>query len=167
MKINKQHNGSGGQESGTGMRKKRSQSNHEEYIIPASMAPWAHEPLYLVIARWCSMQGRWINRNDIVRAFHMPERRASFQMSYISRKKDRVVCRVRTDDAGEARCLRNEIFVECILPAPARRQSCLTRRKTEARVPGPSSRRVGSGMSGNIGLWEKLLKAVREEAGDE
>ncbi|EGO7253092.1 CaiF/GrlA family transcriptional regulator [Salmonella enterica] len=42
------------------VRKKRTQSNHEEYIIPDCMLLWAHEPLYLVIARWCEMLGRWI-----------------------------------------------------------------------------------------------------------
>ncbi|ECF5902024.1 CaiF/GrlA family transcriptional regulator, partial [Salmonella enterica subsp. salamae] len=125
----------------SGVRKKRTQSNHEEYIIPDCMVPWAHEPLYLVIARWCEMQGRWINRNDVVQAFSMPERRASFQLSYISRKKDRVVCRTRSRGDEDIRQLRNEIRVEQILPAPAGRSGKPPRRHTEAKSPGPSSRR--------------------------
>lgn len=68
-------------------KKEVKQSNHDVYTIPPCMAPWADEPLYLVVARWGLQQKRWISRNDIAAVFHIPDRRASFQLSYISRKK--------------------------------------------------------------------------------
>ncbi|ENU5422729.1 CaiF/GrlA family transcriptional regulator [Salmonella enterica] len=144
------------------VRRKRSQSNHDEYLIPESMVAWSHEPLYLIIARWCIQEARWINRNDIVQAFNMPERRASFLMSYISRKKDRVACRIRSRPHSDTdiRRQRNEIRVDRILPVAVRRE---IRQRAKVRTGGAVSRRVGSGMKGNAGLWERLLKTVREE----
>lgn len=66
---------------------KGSQKNHGEYRLPADMQPWANEPLYLIIARWCLQQNRWINRNDVAAAFYLTERRASLQLAYINQKK--------------------------------------------------------------------------------
>ncbi|EAN8329705.1 CaiF/GrlA family transcriptional regulator [Salmonella enterica] len=147
-----------------GTLRKGKQANHCEYVLPDSMLPWAGEPLYLVIARWCLLQGRWINRNDISRAFHMPERRASYQLSYISRKKNRVVCRTRMNNSGELQHSCNEIWIERILPArtgEASEPPEVRRHRATASSPVASSRRVGNGMSGNIQLWDNLLKEVR------
>lgn len=153
-----------------GMKKKGAQSNHGEYCVPQCVMAWAHEPLYLVIARWCELQGRWINRNDIVAAFLLPERRAAFQLSYISRKKERVVCSTRNSSVPGSRQPRSEIRVECILPplsAEQKRENRQKRRQQTAKMPGPSSVRVGSGMAGSGGLWDRLLKATREKRDDE
>ncbi|EJN7360476.1 CaiF/GrlA family transcriptional regulator, partial [Salmonella enterica] len=98
--------------------KKVKQSNHNVYTIPYGMEPWADEPLYLVVARWGLQQKRWINRNDIAAVFHIPDRQASFQVSYISRKKDRVACRTRYVPAEDTGRQRVEIFIDGILPAP-------------------------------------------------
>ncbi|EFB7478459.1 CaiF/GrlA family transcriptional regulator [Salmonella enterica subsp. enterica serovar Newport] len=149
--------------------KKAKQSNHCEYSLPSCMASWADEPLYLVVARWCLLQKRWINRNDIAAVFHMPNRQASFQLSYISRKKDRVACRIRhvpTEGGGRKRV---EVFIDYIFPEP---QSVLhhappRRRNVPAKQTGSISRGVGSAMVDNIGLWERLLKRYREDQNDE
>lgn len=161
------YNVSGGTAS-TG-KKKVKQRNHDVYTIPPCMAAWASEPLYLVVARWGLQQKRWINRNDIAAVFHIPDRRASFQLSYISRKKERVACRTRYVPAEVSGRQRVEIFIDRILPAPQDGPSHAPprRRNVPARQAGPVSRGVGSGMVGNIGIWEQLLKGCREGRDDE
>ncbi|HAO0324326.1 TPA: CaiF/GrlA family transcriptional regulator [Escherichia coli] len=151
------------------IRRTGNQSNHGEYVIPACMAPWAEEPLYLIIARWCRQQKRWINRNDIALAFHLPDRRASFQLSYISRKKTRVVCRCRNNSASDIRHNRSEIWVDNILPdlPDVKREPPPRPNNEPKKTPGPTSRQVGNGMTGNTSLWDMMLKRVREKQDDE
>ncbi|EID6351602.1 CaiF/GrlA family transcriptional regulator [Salmonella enterica] len=149
--------------------KKVKQSNHIAYTIPFDMESWADEPLYLVVARWGLQQKRWINRNDIAAVFHIPDRQASFQVSYISRKKDRVACRTRYVPVEDSGRQRMEIFIDYILPAPKEGpvHASPRRRNMPARQPGSISRGVGNGMADNTGLWETLLKGVREGRDDE
>ncbi len=59
-------------------------SNYEDFFIPPDMAEWMNDPLYLIIARWCMQQKRWVSRVEIQAVFRIPARRASFQLSYIS-----------------------------------------------------------------------------------
>lgn len=165
---NNKHSVSGGTEFAG--KKKVKQSNHDIYTIPSCMAAWADEPLYLVVARWGLQQNRWINRSDITAVFHIPDRRASFQLSYISRKKERVACRTRYVPVEGGGRQRVEIFIDCILPAPLEEGAAHApprRRNVPAKQTGPASRGVGSGMTGNSGLWERLLKGCREGRDDE
>lgn len=152
-----------------GGKKKVKQSNHDVYTIPSCMAAWADEPIYLVIARWGMQQSRWINRRDIAAVFHMPDRRASFQLSYISRKKERVACRTRYVPVEGGGRQRVEIFIDYILSPPEEGPAHEPPRKRNvpAKQAGPTSRGVGSGMTGNPGLWERLLKGCREGRDDE
>lgn len=92
-------------------RKKTAQSNHEPFVIPASLQKYADEPLYILIALWCRQQNDWINRMAISETFGITGRRASFQMSYISRQKRRVACEVRAVRDEGVSCPRNEIRV--------------------------------------------------------
>ncbi|EEP1514324.1 CaiF/GrlA family transcriptional regulator [Salmonella enterica] len=149
--------------------KKVKQSNHNVYTIPYGMEPWANEPLYMVVARWGLQQKRWINRNDIAAVFHIPDRQASFQVSYISRKKDRVACRTRYVPAEATGRMRMEIFIDVILPAAVESQTHAPprRRKVPAKQNGVISRGVGSAMVDNIGLWEQLLKKYHKGRDDE
>ncbi|EAA7201539.1 CaiF/GrlA family transcriptional regulator [Salmonella enterica subsp. enterica serovar Newport] len=150
-------------------KKKVKQSNHDIYTIPSCMEAWADEPLYLVVARWGLQQKKWINRNDIAAVFHIPDRRASFQLSYISRKKERVVCRTRYMPAEGSGRQRVEIFIDYVLPAPEEGPAHAPprRRNVPAKQAGSTSRGVGSGMADNIGIWEQLLKGCREGHSDE
>ncbi|ECG8633885.1 CaiF/GrlA family transcriptional regulator [Salmonella enterica subsp. salamae] len=149
--------------------KKVKQSNHSEYTLPSCMEPWAEEPLYLVVARWGLQQKRWINRNDIAAVFHIPNRQASFQLSYISRKKERVACRTRHASTESGGRKRVEVFIDHILPAPedGRPHAPPCRQNVPARQAAPVSRGVGSAMADNPGLWEQLLKRCREDRDDE
>ncbi len=149
--------------------KKVKQSNHDEYILPPCMVRWADEPLYLIISRWGMKQKRWIDRNDIVATFHIPDRRASFQISYISRKKERVACRSRYVPVEGGGRQRVEIFIDRIIPARDENPppDLPRRRNVPAKQAGPTSRGVGNGMTENIGLWEQLLKGCRKERDDE
>ncbi|EMZ0052264.1 CaiF/GrlA family transcriptional regulator [Salmonella enterica] len=150
-------------------KKKVKQSNHDEYTLPPCMAPWSNEPLYLVVARWGLMQKRWINSNDIAAVFHIPDRLASFQLSCISRKKERVACRIRYEPTELSGRQRVEIFIDYVIPAPEEGPAHAPprRRNVPAKQTGPASRGVGSGMADNIGIWEQLLKGCREGRGDE
>ncbi|EDW6066445.1 CaiF/GrlA family transcriptional regulator [Salmonella enterica subsp. enterica serovar Oslo] len=149
-------------------KKKVTQSNHDVYTIPSCLADWADEPLYLIVARWGLQQKKWINRNDIAAVFHIPDRRASFQLSYISRKKERVSCRTRHVPSEGGGRHRVEIFIDYILPLPEEGPAhAPPRRRISAKQAGPASRGVGSGMADNIGLWEQLLKRCRDGRDDE
>ncbi|EIK1296373.1 CaiF/GrlA family transcriptional regulator, partial [Salmonella enterica] len=108
-------------------------------------------------------------RNDIAAVFHIPDRRASFQLSYISRKKERVACRTRYVSAEGGGRQRVEIFIDHVLPTPDENQTHVPprRRNVPPKQAGPTLRGVGSGMAGNTGLWEKLLKGCREVHDDE
>ncbi|EAS6989599.1 CaiF/GrlA family transcriptional regulator [Salmonella enterica] len=150
-------------------KKQVKQSNHDVYTLPSSMVPWADEPLYLVVARWGMQQKRWINRNDISAAFHIPDRRALFQLSYISRKKERVACRTRYVSVEGSGRQQVEIFIDYVLPTPDESLTHVPPRRhnVPAKQPGSTSRGVGSGMADNPGLWEKLLRGCREGRNDE
>ncbi|HGI9866718.1 TPA: CaiF/GrlA family transcriptional regulator [Salmonella enterica subsp. enterica serovar Montevideo] len=76
-------------------RKKTTQSNHETFVIPPSLQQYADEPLYILIALWALQRGDWVSRTEISEAFGITDRRASFQVSYISRRSQRVTCEVR------------------------------------------------------------------------
>jgi len=150
-------------------RKKGRQSNHEEYLVPVSVLPWAKEPLYMLISRWSMHQERWVNRNDIAEAFHIPPRRASYQLAYISRKKDKVECRIRTNHAEDNHHRRSEIWVDRILaePPPEAISPANKPTVTVSRNATLTSRGVGSGMADNLGLWERMLKGIRGGSDDE
>ncbi|EFP3681044.1 CaiF/GrlA family transcriptional regulator [Salmonella enterica] len=86
------------------------QSNHESCILPECVRCYATEPLYIIIAHWCLIQGGWVDRNSISRVFRITGRRASFLISYIHSRADCVDCDIRkTQVAG--RVFRFEICV--------------------------------------------------------
>ncbi|RXO46228.1 CaiF/GrlA family transcriptional regulator [Salmonella enterica] len=153
----------------SGSLMKGSQKNHGEYRLPADMQPWANEPLYLIIARWCLQQNRWINRNDVAAAFYLTERKASLQLAYINQKKNRIACRTRIHVSDHQGHYHNEIWVDHILSSPIENyvRSSSSRRRSEPSKSSPQTRRVGSGMTGHGCLWETILRRVRGEQGDE
>ncbi|EMI7380619.1 CaiF/GrlA family transcriptional regulator [Salmonella enterica] len=71
------------------------QSNHDVFIVPVGLEGLADNPLYILVALWCMRQSGWINRRQIAKAFGISERSATFQLTYISRKKARVECVIR------------------------------------------------------------------------
>ncbi|EBK2664767.1 CaiF/GrlA family transcriptional regulator [Salmonella enterica subsp. enterica serovar Enteritidis] len=92
-------------------QKKTAQSNHDPFVIPASLQQYADEPLYILIALWCLQQNDWISRMAISEAFGITDRRASFQMSYISRHKKRVDCEIRVIRTDNSQRFYHEIRV--------------------------------------------------------
>ncbi|HHR4183561.1 CaiF/GrlA family transcriptional regulator [Citrobacter cronae] len=154
--------------------KKPNQSNHENTIIPECVSQYTKQPLYIIIALWCQQQNRWINRNDIAQAFSMPVRRASFQLSYITRRPKYIHFRFRQQiSPGEGKrhpC--NEIWVEKVLIEPE--EDSLERappkgKKAERGVMGAYRSRVGNGMSGGENIWDTLvtMRRAKEEGKDE
>lgn len=150
-----------------------SQRNHEVSFIPDSVAKYHHEPLYIIIALWCQQQARWINRNDISLAFQMPTRRASFQLSYMSRKPKRVSCKVRQkileySDGRRYPC--NEVWVEQVLRVdnmPEDEKKSPPEHK-KGGLSGPHRGRVGNGMSSNASaLWHSLVMQRAEKPKEE
>ncbi|EBS7634786.1 CaiF/GrlA family transcriptional regulator [Salmonella enterica] len=143
------------------------QSKNEQIIIPESVSQYHQQPLYIIIALWCQKQHRWINRNDIAEAFSIPVRRASFQLSYITRRPQNIHFRSRQNIPGEAgkrhRC--NEIWVEKVIIDTVRQDSeraLPVDNKSERGVMGAYRSRVGNGMSGNGNVWDILIMMRRE-----
>ncbi|EMI7380165.1 CaiF/GrlA family transcriptional regulator [Salmonella enterica] len=92
-------------------KKKTAQSNHDPFLIPSSLQQYAHEPLYILIALWCQQKNDWVSRMAISEAFGITDRRASFQISYISRHKKRVTCEIRAVRAENSQRYYHEIMV--------------------------------------------------------
>ncbi|HAU2969585.1 TPA: CaiF/GrlA family transcriptional regulator [Salmonella enterica subsp. diarizonae] len=93
------------------LQKKTAQRNHDPFVIPASLQQYADEPLYILIALWCRQQNDWVSRMVISEVFGITDRRASFQMSYISRHKKRVDSEIRVIRSDNAQRFYHEIRV--------------------------------------------------------
>lgn len=66
-----------------------SKNKNGDYIVPDSVKSYDGEPLYILVSLWCKLQEKWISRNDIAEAFGINLRRASFIITYISRRKEK------------------------------------------------------------------------------
>lgn len=115
----------------SGGRKKTAQSNHDTFVIPSSLQQYTDEPLYILVALWAQQQNGWVGRAEISETFSITDRRASFQVSYISRRNRRVTCEVRAVRDEGSSCPHNEIRVTGVV---------LTR-DTERAVPAPPKNR--------------------------
>ncbi|HBB6657863.1 TPA: CaiF/GrlA family transcriptional regulator [Salmonella enterica] len=135
--------------------KKMDENNH--YIIPDCVKAYSGEPLYILISRWCLYEKRWITCQDVSIAFKIPYRRASFQLSYINKKKERVKCKIRYSTESIGQGLKLEVFVESIKEIPG----ALFKNESKMHSSGATVRRVGNAMMKNSGIWDKLLKKVR------
>ncbi|HFW3114665.1 TPA: CaiF/GrlA family transcriptional regulator, partial [Salmonella enterica subsp. diarizonae serovar 61:r:-] len=124
----------------SGCKKKTSQRNHDTFIIPPSLQQYADEPLYILVALWAREKNDWVSRIDISEAFGITDRRASFQVSYISRRNNRrITCEVRTVRNGSS-SPHNQIRVTDVV---------LTR-DAERAVPAPPGKKtVKHGKVGN------------------
>ncbi len=100
-----------------GSRKKTAQSNHDPFVIPPSLQQYASEPLYILVALWCRQQNDWVSRMAISEAFGITDRRASFQVSYLSRHKKRVNCEVRVIRTDNSQRFYHEIRVTGVVLA--------------------------------------------------
>ncbi|CUR95068.1 CaiF/GrlA family transcriptional regulator [Salmonella enterica] len=141
-----------------GKIKENSQSNHEVTFIPESVAQYYKYPLYIIIALWCQQQNRWINRNDISEAFHMPVRRASFQLSYMTRRPKRIVFRVRQQHQVQFGSKSNEVWIDNVIIESTEQGmegSFTEGRKKEGG--GAYRSRVGNGMTGTENIWNTLV----------
>lgn len=137
------------------MLKKINENNH--YIIPDCVKAYSGEPLYIIISRWCFYKKRWITCQDISIAFKIPYRRASFQLSYINKKKDRVKCKIRYSTESIGQGLKLEVFVESIKDVP----DVLLKNESKMHPSGATIRRVWNAMIKNSGVWDNLLKKLR------
>lgn len=150
--------------------KKLNQSNHENTVIPESVSQYSTQPLYIIIAIWCQQQDRWINCNDIAQAFSMQVRRASFQLSYITRRPRHITFRSRQQmpTHGGKRHPINEIWVEKVI-IESEGQSIERAPPTGKGVMGAYRSRVGNGMSGSRNIWDAIVmmrQAKEEENGE-
>lgn len=138
-------------------QKKTTQSNHDPFVIPPSLQQYADEPLYILIALWCRQQNGWVSRMAISEAFGITDRRASFQVSYISRHKKRVDCEVRVIRTDNSQRFYHELRVKDVVLA----------RDTERTVPAtPKARPVKRSSVGNAtpelrNMFNALIGAQR------
>lgn len=96
-------------------RKKTAQSNHDSFIIPPSLQQYADEPLYILVALWGRQLNDWLSRTEIAKTFGITERRASFQLSYLSRQKKRVDCEVRAIRAENSPRFHHEVKINIVV----------------------------------------------------
>lgn len=97
------------------------QRNHDGGHIPSGLAKYAGQPLYMLIALWCWKQKRWVDHKTISAVFGITERRASFQLSYLTQKSDRIQLQVRMAKAEGAQRVYREIWVERVKWRESRR----------------------------------------------
>lgn len=114
-------------------RKKTTQRNHEAFVIPPSLQEHASEPLYILVALWAQQQNRWVSRTEVQETFGIADRRASFQISYISRQNKRVTCRIRAIRKEGSSAPHHQIRVTSVI---------LTR-DAEKTPPAPPKNRPG------------------------
>ncbi len=121
-------------------RKKPPRVTMTHSLSPPSLQQYADEPLYILIALWAQQRGDWISRTDISETFGINDRRASFQVTYISRRNQRVTCEVRAVRNEGSSALHNQIRVTAVV---------LTR-NTEKAVPvAPKNRPLKRSHVGN------------------
>ncbi|HAU6732979.1 TPA: CaiF/GrlA family transcriptional regulator [Salmonella enterica subsp. enterica serovar Elisabethville] len=152
--------------------KKSNQSNHEDTTLPESVSQYYEQPLYIIIALWCQQQNRWISRNDIAQAFSMPVRRASFQLSYITRRANQILFRSRQQKLAREgrRHPSNEIWVEKVLiesVGQGLERAPPSENKAERGAKGAYRSRVGNGMSGGENVWHRLVMMRQSKVEEE
>ncbi|EDW6066425.1 CaiF/GrlA family transcriptional regulator [Salmonella enterica subsp. enterica serovar Oslo] len=136
------------------------QSNHDAFRIPPGLEKYAAEPLYILVALWCQREHRWVTRNDLMLAFSLSERRASHQISYITRRKEVINCRLRSRvPPGRHRPL-HEVWVETVTLTRARLPVTPAKKARKQRLEsedagGPRKLRVGNG---DRDMWRWLLR---------
>ncbi|EAB1943968.1 CaiF/GrlA family transcriptional regulator [Salmonella enterica] len=137
------------------------QSNHDGCRLPDGLSVWQDEPLYLLVARWCRMQQGWVGRKEIALAFQITERRASFQISYLTRKPELIRCGVRRVRNEGAPNSSYEVWVHDVyVPGGATAKAA----DPAVRKPaGSSRRRVGNADSSVRDLLSQLWPKPRRE----
>ncbi|EIC6029947.1 CaiF/GrlA family transcriptional regulator [Salmonella enterica subsp. enterica serovar Corvallis] len=85
---------------GKNRRREPQQSNHDTCLVPDEVSGHEDRPLYVLVALWCLRQEGWVNRSQISRAFGISERSATFQLIYLSRKREHICCELRKVKRG-------------------------------------------------------------------
>lgn len=137
------------------------QSNHDGCCLPEGLSAWRDEPLYLLVARWCRMQKGWVGRKDIALAFQITERRASFQVSYLTRKPDIIRCDVRRVRNEGSPNNSYELWVHDVcIPAGGAAEE---RKAADRKNAGIRRQRVGNADSSVRALLSQLWPAPRRK----
>ncbi|EDR2928617.1 CaiF/GrlA family transcriptional regulator [Salmonella enterica subsp. enterica] len=153
------------EKAGKGGRHRRApqQSNHDACMVPAGLEAWADRPLYILVAQWCLKQGGWVNRGQIARAFGISERSATFQLTYLSRKKTQITCELRKVRREGAPVVSYEVKVSGVSADAGKREG--------KERPRKSLRTASRGQVGNAdgeireqarALWNSLQRGRKE-----
>lgn len=123
------------------------QTSHDVCFIPECVRKYNGEPLYILVAHWCQILKGWIQRNQIAKAFHIPPRRASYLMAYLSNKSRRVTCESR-EALMPNNVYRYEIQVTGVMRPFSRKNS-----------PHHRTSRIGNADTSQINtLWNQLYR---------
>ncbi|EED1640179.1 type III secretion system LEE transcriptional regulator GrlA, partial [Escherichia coli] len=115
------------------------------------------EPLYILVSLWCKLQEKWISRNDIAEAFGINLRRASFIITYISRRKEKISFRVRYVSYGNLHYKRLEIFIYDVNLEAVPIESPVS------TGPKRKNYRVGNGIVGQSNIWNEMIMRRKKE----
>ncbi|EAX5651229.1 CaiF/GrlA family transcriptional regulator [Salmonella enterica] len=121
------------------------QRNHDACLVPAGLEAWADRPLYILVAQWCLRHGGWVSRRDIAQAFGISERGATYQLTYLVRKKEQVVCEQRRVKHEGMPVARYEVRVLSVMDEPGKRP---VTEKQRSALRTTQIRRVGSADEG-------------------
>ncbi|ECJ2556700.1 CaiF/GrlA family transcriptional regulator [Salmonella enterica] len=121
------------------------QRNHEACVVPAGLEAWSGRPLYILVALWCMRRSGWVSRRDIAQAFGISERGATFQLTYLARKKEQVVCEQRKVKHKGMPVARYEVRVLSVKDEPGKRSVTEKQRSALRTV---QTRRVGNADEG-------------------
>ncbi|ECA1898316.1 TPA: CaiF/GrlA family transcriptional regulator [Salmonella enterica subsp. enterica serovar Muenchen] len=121
------------------------QRNHDAFVVPSGLEAWADRPLYILVAQWCLRHGGWVSRRDIAQAFGISERGATYQLTYLARKKTQVKCEQRKVRRAGMPVARYEVRVLSVMDESVERK---VTEKQRSALRTTQTRRVGNADEG-------------------
>lgn len=131
------------------------QSNHEDYFISLSVRHYVGELLYILVAHWCLQKQTCVDRNQVLEAFRITARRASYVMTCLRGKMILMVCNT-CQRMLENHVYRYEIFVTEV-------KSRGNSRKQQIKLASSRSGRKMGSSSRPDAIWNVLLASRKTE----
>ncbi|AOV97665.1 hypothetical protein A9798_12365 [Edwardsiella hoshinae] len=138
------------------------QGNHEACLVPLGLEAYRERPLYVLVAQWCLRQEGWVNRNQIAAAFGISARSATFQLTYLARKKAQIASVLRKVRRGTAMMESSEIRVLWVHPEAGVRKTKTTVTETMP-LKRVQKHRVGNADEAMRAQWRDIWRGLHKE----
>ncbi|ELL2068063.1 CaiF/GrlA family transcriptional regulator, partial [Salmonella enterica] len=140
------------------------QRNHDAFVVPSGLEAWADRPLYILVALWCMRRGGRGSRRAIAQAFGISERGATYQLTYLVRKGEQVVCELRKVKHEGMPVARYEVRVLDVRDDTGERK---VTEKQRSALRTTQTRRVGNADEGVRAqmrdIWNSLQRGRKSE----